>query len=188
MFIKFSHQKKSLKLPPPKAQIIPKTFINHGDKRIDHYFWLREKENPKVINYLKAENTYTETIMKDTKQLQKALFQELKGRIQQDDSSVPEKIGDYFYYRKFIKGKNYPVYCRKYKSLKGKEELTLDCNKLAAGQKYFDLAYANYSPDHRYLAYAMDLDGSEKYTIYIKDLKTGSGKNSQYLLFFSMEH
>lgn len=157
----------------PKATINPKILTKHGDKRVDNYFWLREKENPKVLDYLKAENTYTKNIMKDTAKLQKNLFTELKGRIKEFDSSVPEKIGDYFYYHKFTKGKNYAIYCRKYKSLQAKEEITLNCNDLAKGQKFFNIAYTIYSPNQQFLAYATDLDGSEKFTIFIKDLQTG---------------
>jgi len=134
---------------------------------------LREKENPEVIDYLKAENTYTEAVMKHTKKLQKRLYNELLGRIKETDLSVPEKIDDYFYYSRTEEGKQYPYYCRKKGSLEAEEEILLDQNVLAEGHDYFGIGVFRVSPDHRLLAYSVDTKGSEMYTLTVKDLTTG---------------
>jgi oligopeptidase B len=158
---------------PPIAKKIPHKTEIHGEELIDNYFWLREKENPEVIKYLDAENEYTNAIMKDTEGSQDKLYKEMLGRIKETDQSVPVKIDDYYYYSRTEKGKQYYIHCRKKGNLEAQEEIMLDENALAEGQKYFSPGVLDVSPDHRLLAYSTDTDGSEIYTIYIKDLATG---------------
>jgi oligopeptidase B len=126
-----------------------------------------------VISYLEAENRYTEEAMAPTKSLQESLYQEILGRIQETDVSVPVKRGEYFYYTRTEEGKAYSIQCRKQASLDGPEEILLDANVLAEGQKYFRLGNLAVSPDHRLLAYSTDLEGDETYTIRVKNLETG---------------
>jgi len=160
-------------MQPPIAKKIPKESTIHGHKRVDDYFWIREKSNPEVIDYLKAENEYTDKIMKHTEGLQKELYKEMKGRIKETDMSVPAKMGNYYYYTRTEEGKQYAIYCRKKGSLDSEEEIILDENKLAEGHAYFQLGIFRASPDQKLLAYSVDTDGSEDYTIYIKNLETG---------------
>ena len=160
-------------LKPPVADKIPHSDTLFNDVRIDNYHWLRDRNNPKVIEYLKAENAYTEAKMKHTKKLQNTLYKEMVSRIKQTDLSVPVKYGPYYYYTRTEKGLQYPIYCRKKGSLKAEEEILLDQNTLAKGHKFFSIGVFAVSPNHRYLAYSTDTTGSETYTIQIKDLKTG---------------
>jgi oligopeptidase B len=158
---------------PPVANIVPHGTTLHGDTRVDNYFWLRDRSNPDVTAYLEAENAFTEAIMKPTAGLQEKLYQEILGRIKEDDLSVPVKRDDYYYYSRTEQGKAYAIYCRKHGSLDGAEEILLDANVLAGGQKYFRIGNFAVSPDHRLLAYSSDVQGDEAYTIYIQDLATG---------------
>ena len=158
---------------PPVAEKIPHRDTLFNDIRTDNYHWLRDRDNPKVIQYLKDENAYTDAMTKHTKKLQEMLYDEMLSRIKQTDLSVPVKYGPYFYYSRTEKGKQYPIYCRKKGSLKAEEEVLLDENALAKGHKFFSLGVFEVSPDHRYLAYSTDTTGSETYTIQIKDLQTG---------------
>ncbi len=158
---------------PPIAKTQPKPDTVHGEERIDNYFWLREKSNPEVIEYLEAENRYTEAVMQHTEDFQKQLYQELLGRIQETDLSVPEKMGDYYYYTRTEEGKQYPIYCRKKGSLEAEEEILLDQNILAQGHDYLEMGIYKISPNHQLLAYSTDTTGGESYTLYIKDLNTG---------------
>ncbi len=118
---------------PPAAAKIPRTFTLHGETLIDNYFWLREKTNPEVIAYLEAENAYTDAVMKPTEALQEKLYQEMLGRIKETDLTVPYRMGNYFYYSRTEEEKQYQIFCRKYGSLDGKEEVLLDLNELAEG-------------------------------------------------------
>jgi len=161
------------KIKPPVAEKIPHRDTLFNDVRIDNYYWLREKDNPRVLDYLKAENAYTEAQMACTKELQKKLYDEMVGRIKETDESVPYKKGTYYYYSRTEKGKQYPVHCRKKGSLRAKEEVILDENVLAKGHKFFALGVLEVSPDHRLLAYSVDTTGSETYTIFVKNLETG---------------
>ena len=145
----------------------------HGDTRIDNYFWLRNKQDPDTVAYLEAENRHTQDVMKPTVALQSALYEEMLGRIQQTDLSVPLKRDDYFYYTRTEEGKQYAIHCRKRSSLDAPEEILLDENALAEGYKYFRLGNFMPSPDHRLLAYSTDFEGNEMYTIRVKDLSTG---------------
>lgn len=160
-------------ISPPVAKVVPRTDTIHGEARIDNYFWLRERGNPEVIEYLKAENKYTEAMMKHTEKLQETLYQEMLSRIKETDLSVPEKIDDYYYYTRTEEGKQYSIYCRKKGSLDSKEEILLDQNELAEGRKYFRIGVFEVSPNHQLLAFSIDTTGAETYTIHIKDLNSG---------------
>jgi len=159
--------------PPPVAKIVPKEITLHGDTRIDNYAWLRDRTDPDAIAYLEAENRYTEDVMAPLKPLRETLYQEILGRIQETDLSVPVKRDDYFYYSRTEEGKAYGIFCRKRGSLDAPEEIMLDANALAAGEKYFRLGNFSVSPDHRLLAYSTDVEGDEAHTIFVKDLTTG---------------
>ena len=166
-------KKMSEKLQPPVAKIVPKTLEKHGDKRIDNYYWLNERENPEVIDYLNKENEYYQKSTAHTKQLQDELFLEMKGRIKEDDSSVPYLYNGYYYITRFEKGKDYPIYSRKKGSLDAKEEIMFDCNEMAKGHAYFNLSGLNVSEDNKWVAFGVDLVSRRQYTIQIKNLETG---------------
>lgn len=159
---------------PPIAKKILKTDTLHGDIRVDNYFWLREKTNPEVINYLNAENAYTESQTKTVQPFGDALYKEFLSRIKQTDLSVPYKLGDYWYYTKTIEGKQYTIYCRKKGSLDAPEEVTLDLNQLAEGHKFLGLGAYKVSDDGNLLAYSTDTTGFRQYYLFIKDLRTGA--------------
>jgi len=144
----------------------------HGDTRIDNYFWLRDRTDPDTIAYLEAENAHTKEQLQHTEELQAALYAEMLGRIQQTDLSVPVKRDEYFYYTRTEEGKQYAIQCRK-RGAEGPEEILLDCNQLAEGHKYFRLGAFLASPNHRLLAYSVDFEGDEKYTVRVKNLDTG---------------
>ena len=165
--------KMSDKLQPPVAKIVPKTLEKHGDKRIDNYYWLNERENPEVIDYLNKENEYYQKSTAHTKQLQDELFLEMKGRIKEDDSSVPYLYNGYYYITRFETGKDYPIYSRKKGSLEAKEEIMFDCNEMAKGHSYFNLSGINISEDNKWAAFGVDLVSRRQYTIQIKNLETG---------------
>jgi oligopeptidase B len=160
-------------LQPPVAKIVPTPSTTLGDTRVDNYAWLRDRNNPETIQYLEAENAFTKEAMKHTDELQTKLYSEILGRIQQTDLSVPTKRDDYFYYTRTEEGKQYAIYCRKHGSLDAKEEVLLDGNKMAEGKKYFRVGNFAASPNHKLLAYSVDFEGDEAYTIHVKDLKTG---------------
>ena len=166
-------KKMSDKLQPPVAKIIPKTLEKHGDKRIDNYYWLNERENPEVIDYLNKENEFYQKSTAHTKQFQDDLFLEMKGRIKEDDSSVPYLYNGYYYITRFETGKDYPIYSRKKGSLDAKEEILFDCNEMAKGQSYFSLGGLNISEDNKWAAFGVDLVSRRQYTIQIKNLETG---------------
>ncbi|MBD2093155.1 S9 family peptidase [Microcoleus sp. FACHB-1515] len=144
----------------------------HGDERPDPYFWLRDRDNPEVIAYLEAENTYTEIMMQHTRSLQETLYKEMLSRIQEDDLSVPYRDGEFYYYTRTETGKSYPIHCRKQGSLDAPEEILLDQNELAEGQEYFRLGVFEVSPNHQLLAYAIDTTGAERYTLFFLNLET----------------
>ena len=160
-------------ITPPKAAIRPHEMTMHGHTRIDNYYWLKERENPEVLAYLDAENQYAEACLKHTKPLQEQLFNEMTGRIKQDDNSVPIKIRDYYHYTRYEEGKEYPLFCRKKHSLEATEEILLDCNALAEGHAFFDIGEVSLSEDDRLLAYSVDTVSRRIYTAYIKNLDTG---------------
>lgn len=143
------------------------------DVRIDNYYWLNERENQEVIDYLNAENTYTETLLKDTKKLQKDLFEEIKGRIKEDDQSVPFKYNGYWYITKFEKGKEYPIYSRKKENLEANEQIIFDVNELAKPYNYYQFTGLNVSENNELAAFGQDTLSRRIYSIQIKNLKTG---------------
>ncbi|OGD20480.1 MAG: oligopeptidase B [Candidatus Aminicenantes bacterium RBG_16_63_16] len=158
---------------PPAAEKIPQELTAHGQTRVDNYYWLRERDNPKVIAYLKAENDHLRAVMKPTEPLQEALYREMAGRIKPADLSVPSRKGGYYYYRRYEEGKDYPIFCRKKGSLEAEEEIILDGNGLAAGHSFFSVAGLEVSPDGNILAYAVDTVSRRLYTLHFKNLKTG---------------
>lgn len=158
---------------PPQAKKVLKELTRHGHTRVDEYYWLNQRENPEVIAYLQAENAYTDAVMKPAAQLCERLYQEMVGRMQQTDMSVPYFENGYWYYTRFEKGKNYPVYCRKKKSLKGAEQVMLDGNRMAAGKKYFQIGSFAVSPDNATLAYSVDNVSRRQYRLRFRSLKTG---------------
>lgn len=160
-------------IPAPVAKKIPKTLEKFNDKRIDDYFWLNERENPEVIDYLKQENDYYHKMTAHTEQFQKDLFEEMKARIKEDDQSVPYLYNGYYYITRYEKGKDYPIYARKKGSLDAKEEILFDCNELAKGHAYFQLSGLSVSPDNKFASYATDIVGRRIYTIGVKNLETG---------------
>ncbi len=160
-------------IQPPIAKKIPSQKTYNEEPYMDDYFWLRDKANPEVISYLEAENKYTDEKMKPASQFQEKLFKEMVSRIKESDSTVPEKVGSYYYYSRTEPGKQYRIYCRKYGTLDAVEEIILDCNELAAGKDYFALGVFKISPNQKYLAYSADTNGSETYTLFIKNLQTG---------------
>ncbi len=162
---------KTIKQPTVEKK--PKKMEIHGDIRIDNYYWLNEKENPAVIQYLNDENDYYSKITADTNDLQEKLFQEMKARIKENDSSVPVKKNGYFYYSRYEKGGQYPIHCRKKESLEAKEEIIFNVNEMAKGFSYFSMNTYTVSPNNRYVAFGVDTLSRRKYTIQIKDLQTG---------------
>jgi oligopeptidase B len=164
---------ETVQLTPPKPKKIPKELTIHNDTRIDNYYWLQERENPEVIEYLKAENQYTEKYLEPTKPLQEKLFKEITSRIKQNDESVPYKENGYIYITKYEEGKEYPIYYRKKDIPNAKEELLLDVNKLAEGRDYYDLGDWDVSPDNKLLAYTEDIVSRRLYTLKILNLETG---------------
>ncbi len=160
-------------LRPPVAKKTPTEIVTHGDRRVDEYFWMRERENPEVLRYVRAENRYTKAAMNHTKVLQQKLFGEMRSRVKEADSSVPERIDDYYYYTRTKKGKQFLIYCRKRGNLNSEEEIILDVNELADRHKFFNMDVHEISPDHSLLAYLADTDGSERHMLHVKNLKTG---------------
>jgi Protease II len=157
----------------PTAPKRPYEITQHGQTRIDNYYWMRDRSDPEVLKYLHAENDYLEEIMGHTKSLQETLYAEMRARIKETDSSVPEKRGEYFYYSRNEEGKQYQIYCRKKASLDSLEEILLDQNILAEGKSFCSVGALTVSPDGTKLAYSLDVEGGEVYTIYVKDLVTG---------------
>ena len=168
------------KITVPAARKIPKKLVIHGDVRTDNYFWLKERDNKEVIEYLKAENDYTKKVMKHTKKFQEDLFTEMKRRIKEDDRSVPYKLNGYWYITKFKKENDYPIYTRKKGSLKAKEELLFDCNKMAKGHSYFKLGGISISPDNTLACFSVDTVSRRQYTLKFKNLVTGKIYDEKY--------
>jgi len=159
---------------PPQAEIISKTIIANGNKRTDNYYWLNDRNNSKVIQYLNDENNYSAEMMKHTEGLQSKIYAEITGRIKQNDESVPYKENGYYYYTRFEQGKEYPVYCRKKGTLESAEEIILDVNLLAKGHKYYAVSGIFISPDNMKLAFGVDTVSRRKYDLFVKDLKDGN--------------
>jgi oligopeptidase B len=158
---------------PPMADKKPKTTNIHGETLVDNYFWLREKTNPAVMAHLQAENAYSEAVMKPTAPLQEKLYNEMLSHIKQTDVNVPYRWGSYFYYTRTEEGKQYPIFCRKRGSLEAPEEIVLDQNELAKGQKFMSVGAFVPSDDGNLLAYTTDNTGYRQYTLRVKDLRNG---------------
>jgi len=174
----------------PKAKKIEKKLSTHGDTRVDNYFWMRlsdeqkEAETPDgqtqdVLDYLNAENSYLDESMKHTKEFQTALFDEMVGRIKQDDASVPYKKNGYVYYTRFEKGDDYALYCRKKGAETAPEEIMLNGPEMGKGKAYFAIGGSSVSPDNKLLAYSVDLVSRREYTIHVKDLTTGKNLSNK---------
>lgn len=157
----------------PIADKKPTNLEKHDDVRVDNYFWLNDREDPEVIDYLEQENEYNDIITGHTKDFQKDIFEEMKGRIKEDDSSVPYKLNGYWYITKYEKGKDYPIYSRKKETLEASEEIIFDCNEEAKGHNYFRMVGLSVSPDNKLVAFGVDTVSRRKYTIRIKNLETG---------------
>ncbi len=158
---------------PPMAKKIEKKSELHGDARQDEYYWLREKKSPEVRQYLDAENTFTDASMKDTASVQKKLYDEILGRIQETDLSVPFRRGHYFYYQRTEEGKQYAIYCRKHESLDAPEDVILDLNELARGERFMARGDWEVSDNGNLLAYTLDNVGFREYTLHVKNLSNG---------------
>lgn len=157
----------------PKATQVDHKMEKHGDVRNDKYFWLRERENPKVIQYLNDENAYTDRALTPVRGLEQTLFEEMKRRTKEDDSSAPYKKGDYYYYSRYEKDQQYPIYARKKGSLTAAEEILLNVNELAKDKSYCEVGGLKLSPNQEIMAYAVDFTGRRFYDVHFKNLKTG---------------
>ncbi len=158
--------------PPVAKKVRTENRINGGNL-VDDYRWLREKPNPEVAQYLEAENAYTDAVMKPTEALQKKLYDEMVSHIKETDVNVPYKDGDYFYYSRWEAGKQYQIYARKKGSLEAAEQLTVDVNELAKGEKFMALGAYTISDDGNLLAYSTDNTGFRQYRLHLRDLRTG---------------
>ena len=158
---------------PPVAPKVPHMQMLNGDTLQDDYFWMRERDNPKVKAFLEAENAYADAFMKPTEAFQKALYEEMLARIKETDLSVPYREGGWYYYSRTEKGKQYPIYCRRKGSLEAPEEVYLDVNALAEGQRFMNVRASTASDDGNILAYTTDNTGFRDYTLHVKDLRTG---------------
>lgn len=157
----------------PVATVRPHELTAHNHTRIDNYFWLNDREDQEVIDYLNAENAYYEAETAHTKAFQTDLFEEMKSRIKEDDSSVPYFYNGYYYITRFEKGKDYPIFSRKKESLEAEEEIMFDCNVMAEGQSYFHLRGINVSEDNQWVAFGVDTVSRREYTLQVKNLITG---------------
>jgi oligopeptidase B len=158
---------------PPLARREPVETVVHDDRRVDHYAWLRHKENPEVIAYLEAENAYTDAILRPTENFQEALYQEMLGRILQSDLTVPYRLRGYLYFTCTEQGKQYPIHCRRVDASGSLDEVLLDLNRLAEGHSFLGLGATDVSSDNQLLAYALDTTGFRQYTLRIKNLWSG---------------
>ncbi len=158
---------------PPVAPRIEHREIHHGETVIDEYFWLREKSDPKVTEYLEAENAYTEASTEELKPFRDALYTEMLARIRQTDLSVPVRRGDWLYYTRTEEGKQYPIQCRRKGSMEAAEDVLLDLNELAQGKAYAGLGAFVLSDDQNLLAYTIDYVGFRQFSLQIKDLRNG---------------
>ena len=159
--------------PPPVAKKVAKSMTKFGDRRVDHYFWMRGKDKPEVIGHLKAENAYTEAVTKPLEGFREKLYKEMLARIKETDESVPYRYHGWWYYTREVEGLQYPIYCRRRGSMEAPEEVMLDVNELAKGKAYTGVDFFEVSPDGNYLAYAADFTGYREYTVHVLDLRTG---------------
>lgn len=157
----------------PAARRRPQTRELHGEKSLDDYAWLADRESDEVVAHLEAENRYTEQSLAHTEALRERLFQEIKARVKESDLSVPARKGPWWYVTRTREGEQYEIFARRRGEPNGEEEVLLDCNQLAEASPYFALGALEVSPDHRLLAYSTDTSGAEKYTLHFRDLETG---------------
>lgn len=157
----------------PTAKKVPVLRDIHGDKFVDPYFWFRNRKDPDLLKYLRANNAYSDAVMRPTKLLQAALYKEMVSRIQETDLSVPTFDRGYYYYSRNVKGKQYASFCRRKGSMKAREEVLVDPNVLGKNKSYFDVGAFEVSPNGNLLAYSVDINGHRDYELYIKDLRTG---------------
>jgi len=170
----FTGCKMATEMPePPVAEKIPKELTIHGDTRVDDYYWLNERDNPQVIDYLNAENAYKDAVMKHTESFQKKLYDEIVGRIKKTDMSVPSKESGYYYYSRYEEGGEYPIYCRRKGTMEAEEEILLNVNEMAKGHAYYSVAGYSVSSNNNLIAFGVDTVSRRKYTIHFKNLKTG---------------
>jgi oligopeptidase B len=162
----------SKEIQPPIAKIIPHELEKHRHVRIDNYYWLNDRENPEVLDYLNKENEYYQKSTEHTKAFQKDLFEEMKARIKEDDESVPYLFNGYYYITRFEKGKDYPIHSRKKESLEASEEILFDCNEMAKDFTYFNLNGISISEDNKWVSFGVDTVSRRQYTIQIKNLET----------------
>lgn len=159
---------------PPVAPARPRVLEAHGERRVDPYYWLREKESPEVTAYLEAENEYSDTVMAESRSLQEKLYREVVGRIQETDYSAPVFFKGWWTYTRTVEGLDYEIYCRRRQTMEAPEEVLLDGNELAKGHDYLELGYVDRSPDESLVAYAVDFNGSERHQLHFRDLTTGT--------------
>ncbi len=164
---------KKNEITEPRAEKINKVMTMHNHERVDEFYWLNERENPKVIDYLNAENDYRDSYMEKYKGLENELFEEIKSRIKEDDSSVPYLDNGYYYYTRYEKGKQYPIYCRKKDNLNNPEEILIDANEMSQGHEYFRIGGIDISPNNKIMAYSVDTVSRRLYTIKFKNLESG---------------
>ena len=158
---------------PPIARKVPKSDVVHGETRVDDYFWLRDKPNPDVADYLNAENAWADEVMKGTEELQERLYKEMLGHIKETDLSVPYRFGAWWYYTRTEEGKQYPIFCRKMETLESPEQVMLDLNQVGRGLAFIAIGAFRISDDGHRLAYSLDTTGFRQYTLQVKDLTTG---------------
>ena len=158
---------------PASAKKVPKNLEKHGDSRTDDYYWMNERDTPEVIKHLNGENDYYEAVTAHTKPLQESLFKEMKARIKEDDESVPYKYNGYWYYVRFEKGRNYPIYARKKENQTAPEEVMFDNNEMAEGHAYFNQAGYSVSENTELAVFGVDTVSRRQYVLRIKNLNTG---------------
>ena len=187
-------QIEQLDMKPPIADKKPHRTLVHGQDRVDNYHWIRltdkqklaknnegwpDKQTMEVVSYINKENDYTRNKLKHTEKLQKKLYNEIVGRIKKDDTSIPYFDNGYWYYTKYEKGYEYPIYCRKKESLENEEEILMDVNQWAKGHDYFSLRNLSVSPNNKLLAFSVDTLSRRIYTIKVKNLETGKLLNDE---------
>jgi oligopeptidase B len=168
-----NNKDESMNITPPVAPKHPTKLEKHGDVRIDDYYWMNNREDQQVLDYLNAENEYFQKMTAHTQKFQEELFEEMKGRIKEDDESVPYQLDGYWYITRYEEGKEYPIYSRKKGSLDAEEELLFDCNQMAEGHEYFNLRGVSISPDNKLASFGTDTISRRQYNIQIKNLESG---------------
>ena len=169
------------KILPPSAKKIPKELKRFDSKRVDNYFWLKNRDDSEVIEYLEKENDYFKKMTSNTEDFQEIIYKEIKNKIKEDDQSVPYFLNGYWYLTKYQKNKNYPIYLRRKSDLNSKDQILFDCNLLADGYEYFNLSNIKISPNNKFAAYSIDTLSRRLYTIRIKNLQTGEVLNDQII-------